>query len=116
MEDEMVDDNFTTTHRVYLRVNSHSSNLSFTLDTLAQHMTLIGKLQYEVYFLHRQGEVMQTRLEMRNTSPNTSIQIHNKKVSSKPGTNEQTLLPDLNVALEPPIDEYSIKKNNKVAF
>jgi hypothetical protein len=80
LEDELVDDNFTTTHRLSLRIDSHSSTLSFTLDTLAQHMTLIGKLQDEVDFLRRQGEVMQARLDARDTSPNSSVQSHNEEV------------------------------------
>jgi hypothetical protein len=110
MEDKLVDDNFTTTHRLSLRVDSHSLTLSFTLDMLAQHMMLIGKIQDEVDFLRRQGEVMQSRLDVRDTSPNTSVQSHNEEVGSRPGTNEQALLSDLNMALEPPADEDSIKK------
>jgi hypothetical protein len=70
----------------------------------------IGQLQDEVDFLFRQGEVMQTRLDARNASPNTSVQSHNEEVGSRPGTNEKSLMLDLNVTLEPPADEDSIKK------
>jgi hypothetical protein len=32
MEEELVDDNFTTTHKLSLCLNSHSSTLYFTLE------------------------------------------------------------------------------------
>jgi hypothetical protein len=52
-EHELVDDNFSTTYQLGLRMNSHSSTLTFTLDTLAQRHTLINQLQDEVEFLRR---------------------------------------------------------------
>ena len=107
LEDKVVDDNFTTTHRLSLRIDSHNSTLSFTLDTLAQHQTLIGQLQDEVVFLRRQRKAMKARLDVKDTSPSSSIQSHNEEDDNRPGSNED--LPDLNVTLEPPPDEDSIK-------
>jgi hypothetical protein len=37
-----------------IRVNSLSSTMTFTLDTLSQHRALISQLQDEVDFLHHQ--------------------------------------------------------------
>jgi hypothetical protein len=54
-DEELVEDNFTFSHRLSLKVDSHSSTLSFALETLAQHRALIGQLQDEVDFLRRQG-------------------------------------------------------------
>jgi hypothetical protein len=47
-----VEDNFTSTQSLSIKVNSHGLTISFTLDTLAQHRMLIGQLQDEVDFLH----------------------------------------------------------------
>jgi hypothetical protein len=110
VDEELVEDNFTSTHRLSLRVDSHSSTLSFTLETLAQHRTLIGKLQDEVDFLRRQGEMMQTKLDAREAPSETSVQSQNEAVNNRPGTSAKMLLPDLNVALVPPVDEDLIKK------
>jgi hypothetical protein len=41
-EEELVEDNFSTTQQLALCLDSHSSTLTFTLDTLAQHCTLIN--------------------------------------------------------------------------
>jgi hypothetical protein len=65
LEDELVDDNFSITQKMALRLDSHSCKLTFTLDTLAQHHTLINPLQDEVDFLRHQGECMETILEAR---------------------------------------------------
>jgi hypothetical protein len=64
-EEELVEDNFSTTQQLTLCLDSHSSTLTFTLDTLAQHHTLINQLQDEVKFLRRQGENMEAKLEAR---------------------------------------------------
>jgi hypothetical protein len=50
---ESVEDNFTSTQCLSIKVDSHSSTISFSLDTLAQHRMLIGQLQDEVDFLRR---------------------------------------------------------------
>jgi hypothetical protein len=106
-----VDDNFTTTQQLSLCLDSHSSTLSFTLDTLAQHRTLISQLQDEVEFLRRQGENIETKLEAR--PPNSPAQSQNEETESRP----EPTLPDLNVALEPPPEEDQIlKKTSKKAL
>lgn len=40
---ESMEDNFTSTQRLSIKVDSHSSTISFALDTLAQHRMLIGQ-------------------------------------------------------------------------
>jgi hypothetical protein len=102
LEEELVDDNFTTTQQLSLCLDSHSSTLSFTLDTLAQHRTLISQLQDEVEFLRRQGENIETKLEAR--PPNSPAQSQNEETRSRP----EPTLPYLNVALEPPPEEDQI--------
>ena len=52
-DEKLVEDNFTFTHQLSLKVDSHSSNLSFSLETLAEHKALIGQLQDKVDFLRR---------------------------------------------------------------
>jgi hypothetical protein len=54
-DEEMVEENFTFSHRLSLKVDSHSSTLSFVLQTLTQHRELIGQLQEEANFLRTQG-------------------------------------------------------------
>jgi hypothetical protein len=44
-EEEMVDDNFITTQHLALRLDSHGTTLSFTMETLSQHRALINQLQ-----------------------------------------------------------------------
>jgi hypothetical protein len=58
-EDELVEDNFTSFQNISLKFDPNNSSLYFSLDTLAQHKVLIGKLQDEVDFLRRQGEALQ---------------------------------------------------------
>jgi len=103
-----VDDNFTTTQRLSLRIESHNSTLYFTLKTLAQHQMLIGQLQDEVDFLRRKGEAMKARLDVR--SPSSSVQSQNEEVNNKPGSSED--LPNLNMALDPPPDEDFVKNEH----
>jgi hypothetical protein len=98
-EEEMVDDNFTTTQQLSLCPDSHSSTLSFSLETLAQHHTLISQLQDEFEFLTRQGENIETKLEAR--PPNSLVQSQNEETESRP----ESMPPDLNVVLEPPLEE-----------
>jgi hypothetical protein len=98
----MVDDNFSTTQQLTLYIESHSSTLTFTMDTLAQHCTLINQLQDEVEFLRRQGEKMESKLEA--VPPNSLAQSQNEETRRK----EDPMLPDLNVALEPPLEEYQV--------
>jgi hypothetical protein len=81
LEDKLVEDNFSTTQQLALRLDSHSSTLTFTLDTLAQHHTLINQLQDEVEFLRRQGERMEAMLEAR--TPNSSMQSQNEETGSR---------------------------------
>ena len=50
---------------------------------------------------------MKASLDMKDTSTSSSIQSHNEEDDNRPGSNED--LPDLNVTLEPPPDEDSIK-------
>jgi hypothetical protein len=90
-----------------LRLDSHSSTLTFTLDTLAQHRTLINQLQDEVEFLRRQGERMEAKLEARPS--NSSVQSQNEETRRR----EDPILPDLNVALDPPQRNTELKKISK---
>jgi hypothetical protein len=101
-----VDNKFSTTQQLALRLDSHSSTLTFTLDTLAQHYTLINQLQDEVEFLKRQGECMETILEARPS--NSLAQIQNEEIGSR----VDLILPDLNVALEPPPKEDLAPEEN----
>jgi len=94
-KDELVEDNFSTTQHLTLHLDSHSSTLTFTLDTLAQHHTLINQLQDEVEFLRRQGERMEAKLEARPS--NSAEQRKNEEIGNRL---DPTLL-DLNVALDP---------------
>jgi hypothetical protein len=57
-----------------LHLGSHRSTLTFTLDTLAQHHTLINQLQDEFEFLRRQGENMEAKLEARPLNSSTQSQ------------------------------------------
>jgi hypothetical protein len=91
-----VEDNFSTTQQLALCLDSHSSTLTFTLYTLAQHHTLINQLQDEVEFLRHQGESLEAKLEARPS--NSSAQSQNEETGSR----ADPKLPDLNVALEPP--------------
>jgi hypothetical protein len=77
-DDELMEENFTFTHRLSLKVDSHSSTLSFSLETMAQHRALIVQLQDEVDFLHRQGEPLQIQLEERASSSESYVQNHEK--------------------------------------
>ena len=94
-----MEDNFSTTQQLALRLDSHSSTLTFTLDTAAQHHTLINQLQDEVEILRRQGERMEAKLEARPS--NFSLQSQNEETGSR----VVPILPDLNVVLEPPPEE-----------
>ena len=49
--EESVEDNFTTTQALSLKIDVHGSTLSFALETLARHRVLIGQLQDEVDYL-----------------------------------------------------------------
>jgi hypothetical protein len=95
-EEELVDENFSTTQQLALHINSHKSTLTFTLDTLSQYHTLINRLQYEVEFLRCQGEHVEAKLEAK--PPNSSAQSQNEEIGRK----EDPKLPYLNIALEPP--------------
>jgi hypothetical protein len=99
LEDELVEDNFSTTQQLELHLDSHSSTLTFTLDTLAQHCILINQLQYEFDFLKRQGEHMEVILEARPSK--SSAQSQNEEIGSRAGP----IRLDLNVALKPPPEE-----------
>jgi hypothetical protein len=87
-----VDDNFTTTQRLSLIIESHNSTLSFTLDMLAQHQTLIGQLQDEVDFLRRQGEAMKARLDARDALQALQYRVRMRKsaVDQDPVKTSQT--------------------------
>jgi hypothetical protein len=50
-EEEVVEENFTTIQKLIIKVNALSSIVSFSLEMLAQHWVLIGKLQDEVDYL-----------------------------------------------------------------
>jgi len=52
----MVGDNFLTTQHLAMFLDSHSTTLNFTLETLSQHRALINQLQDEVEFLRSKGE------------------------------------------------------------
>jgi hypothetical protein len=54
-----VEDNFTTIQRLKIKVNSLTSTVTFSLETMAQHHVLIGQLQDEVDYLRRHGESLQ---------------------------------------------------------
>jgi hypothetical protein len=111
MEEELVDDNFTTTQQLSLCLDSHGSTLSFTLETLAQHRTLISQLQDEFEFLRRQGETIETKLDAR--SPNSSVQSQNEETDSRP----EPMLPDLNVGARTSSRRgSSLKKTSKKAL
>jgi hypothetical protein len=68
---ESMEDKFPSTQCLSIKVDSHSSNISFFLDTLAQHIMLSNQLHNEVDFLRMQGESLQPQLDMR-TSPSES--------------------------------------------
>jgi hypothetical protein len=107
LEDELVDDRFSTTQQLALCLNSHSSTLTFTLDTLAQHRTLINQLQDEFELLRLQGERMEAILEAR--PPNSSMQSQNKEI----GNRADPILHVLNVPLEPPPYETVLQRKTE---
>jgi hypothetical protein len=43
-DEELVQNNFIFSHRLSLKVDSHSSTLSFALEAFAQHRAFIGQL------------------------------------------------------------------------
>lgn len=95
LEEELVEDNFSTTQQLALRLDSHSYTLNFTLKTLAQHHSLINQLQDEVDFLKRKGERIEAMHEVK--THNSTEQSQNEET----GKRDDPVLPDLNVALEP---------------
>jgi hypothetical protein len=98
-KEEMVEDNFFTTQQLALRLDSHSSTLNFTMETLSQHRSLINQLQDEVDFLRRQGERIE---ELHGTRAHNSTE---QSQSEECGSRVDPVLPDLNIALEMPPEE-----------
>jgi hypothetical protein len=98
-EEEMVDDNFLTTQHLAMRLDSHSTTLNFTLETLSQHRALISQLQDEVDFLRRQGE----RLEEEHGT--RAQEVAGQSRSEECESRDVPILPDLNVALDMPPEE-----------
>ena len=50
--EESIEDIFTSTQFLSIKVKSHSSNISLSLDTLYEHLMLIGHIEDKVDFLH----------------------------------------------------------------
>jgi hypothetical protein len=98
-EEEMVDDNFITTQHLAMRLDSHNTTLSFTMETLSQHRALISQLQDEVDFLRRQGERLE---ELHGTR---TQDVAGQSQSEECGSRDVPVLPDLNVALDMPPEE-----------
>jgi hypothetical protein len=107
-EEEMVDDNFITTQHLASRLDSHSTTLSFTMETMSQHRALINQLQVEVDFLRRQGE----RLEELHW---TRAQDYTDQSQSEEwGSRVIPILPDLNIALDMTPKEARSPKDKKL--
>jgi hypothetical protein len=65
LEEELMEDNFSTTQQLALWLDSHGSTLNFTLETLAQHRSLINQLQDKVSYIIWQGERIEAMHEVR---------------------------------------------------
>jgi hypothetical protein len=100
----MVEDNLFTTQQLAPRLDSHSSTLSFMMETLSHHQSLINQLQYEVDFLRRQGEIFE---ELHATRAHDSAE---KIQSEECGRRVNPVVPELNISLEiPPKEEQGPK-------
>jgi hypothetical protein len=102
---ESVEDNFTSTQHLSIKVDSHNSTISFALDTLAQHKMLIGQLQDEVDFLCRQGESLQCQLDRRTSPSEVSVPEQDLGDFTRQEAKGMNMLPDLNVVVEIPTEE-----------
>jgi hypothetical protein len=101
-DEEMVDENFHTTQQLAMRLDSHSATLNFTLETLSSHRAMISQLQDEVEYLRSQGE----RLEKDKENRAQDVEGQSSSIAGEAGgTRAAPVLPDLNVALEPPAEE-----------
>jgi hypothetical protein len=49
--EEQMEDKFTTTQRLEIKVNSLTSIVTFALETMDQHQAFIEKLKYQVDYL-----------------------------------------------------------------
>jgi hypothetical protein len=103
--EESVEDNFTTTQKLSLKVDVHSSTLSFALETLAQHRVLIGQLQDEVDYLCRHGESLQRQLDKREIIPEAFAQEKDTRESCRHETKRLRMLPDLNLVVVSSVEE-----------
>jgi hypothetical protein len=98
---EMEENDFEDRHRLFIRVCALSSTVSYALDTLVQHHTLIGQLQDEVYALRSQNEDLQRRLDQREET-----KVHLSSSSSTRIVSEASIapIPDLN---EPVVKDWN---------
>jgi hypothetical protein len=80
-----------------MRLDSHSTTLNFTLETLSNHRALISQLQDEVDFLRSQGE----NLEKEKGNRVQEVEGQSSSFEGDEGENRAALtLPDLNIPLE----------------
>jgi hypothetical protein len=59
MDSELVTNEIEDNQQMYIRVCALNSIVSFALETLVQHCTLIGQLQDEVFALRSKNEELQ---------------------------------------------------------
>jgi len=95
-----VEDNFASTQRLSIKVDSHSSTILLDLDTLPKHRMLIFQLQDEVDFFRGQGESMQRQLDSRTSPSEASVTEQTLGKHDSQEVKERRVLPDLNVVVE----------------
>ena len=76
-DEEMVENEIEERQCLVIRINSLSSTISFTLDTLVQHRVMVGMIQDEVDYLRSQIESLYLQLANReahhgNSQPDKS--------------------------------------------
>jgi cell fate (sporulation/competence/biofilm development) regulator YlbF (YheA/YmcA/DUF963 family) len=72
---------------------------------------LIGQLQDEVDFLHRQGESLQRQLDVRASTSKSLVQNRDKGDFRSHEDKKMKMLLDLNLVVESPVKEV-IKEEN----
>jgi hypothetical protein len=90
-ENEMELKDIENQHKMFIRICTLNSLVSFSLETLAQHRILIGQLQDEVDALKRQNEDLKRRLDQneRDREKQPSV-VSANTINSLGGTNSRS--------------------------
>jgi len=97
MDSEMEINDSESHQRMFIRICALNSTVSYALETLVQHWTLIGHLQDEVEALRSQNEDLQRRLEQRDGSRDQQTLADIAKIAFEASV---ALIPNLNDPLD----------------